>query len=67
MGKKWQTIKRLHFDIFQNVVLCQFTFHCNFRLCKLKHKIPELSEGNIWIFFFTKILSLYHKFGAKMS
>lgn len=51
-GEKWQMIKRLRFDIFQNVILCQFAFHCNFRLYKWKHKIPETSEWNIWIFFF---------------
>lgn len=44
MGEKWQMIKRLHFDIFQIVVLCWFAFHCNFRLYELKHKIPKMSE-----------------------
>ena len=51
MGKKWQMIERSRCDIFQNIVLCQLTFHCNFRLYKLRHKIPEVSEWNVWIFF----------------
>lgn len=45
-GEKRADDQRLHFDIFLSLVLCQFSFHCNFRICKLKHEITEMSEWN---------------------